>query len=35
MSRLGTVEGLQTTDLAASQLEQALEARFAELPATL
>jgi crotonobetainyl-CoA:carnitine CoA-transferase CaiB-like acyl-CoA transferase len=34
-SRLGTVEGLQTATLEASQLEQALEARFAELPAAV
>ena len=34
-SRLGAVEGLQTANLEASQLEQALEARFAELPAAV
>jgi len=31
-SRLGAVEGLQTADLTASTLEQALETQFAELP---
>jgi crotonobetainyl-CoA:carnitine CoA-transferase CaiB-like acyl-CoA transferase len=34
-SRLRAVEGLQAANLRASQLEQALEARFAELPAAV
>jgi crotonobetainyl-CoA:carnitine CoA-transferase CaiB-like acyl-CoA transferase len=34
-ARLNAVEGLQTANLEASTLEQALEARFAELPAAV
>jgi crotonobetainyl-CoA:carnitine CoA-transferase CaiB-like acyl-CoA transferase len=34
-SRLSAVEGLQTANLEASQLERALEARFTALPATV